>query len=142
MLRRPYGKKKHARSILLCFLLVYASIHAHASVWISMTGSMTSITPVQVIKLAVEPLNPSDLPKLVEGLRKISKSYPLAHTKVRLRIDEATRCRHTGGRCRPIFFLKCCRFVGCVVQVVIARLRVVFCFLVNLRRKKQFWGCG
>ena len=36
----------------------------------------------QVIKLAVEPLNPSDLPKLVEGLRKISKSYPLAHTKV------------------------------------------------------------
>lgn len=37
---------------------------------------------MQVIKLAVEPLNPSDLPKLVEGLRKISKSYPLAHTKV------------------------------------------------------------
>lgn len=37
---------------------------------------------VQVVKLAVEPLNPSDLPKLVEGLRKISKSYPLAHTKV------------------------------------------------------------
>lgn len=36
----------------------------------------------QVVKLAVEPLNPSDLPKLVEGLRKISKSYPLAHTKV------------------------------------------------------------
>lgn len=35
-----------------------------------------------VIKLAVEPLNPAELPKLTEGLRKISKSYPLATTKV------------------------------------------------------------
>lgn len=49
----------------------------------------------QVIKLAVEPLNPSDLPKLVEGLRKISKSYPLAHTKVR-------RARHKKRR-RAVF---------------------------------------
>ncbi|GMP68017.1 hypothetical protein CsSME_00027783 [Camellia sinensis var. sinensis] len=31
---------------------------------------------------ATEPLNPSELPKMVEGLRKISKSYPLAITKV------------------------------------------------------------
>ena len=43
---------------------------------------MSPLVLCQVIKLAVEPLNPSDLPKLVEGLRKISKSYPLAHTKV------------------------------------------------------------
>jgi len=35
-----------------------------------------------VIKLAVEPLNPAELPKMVEGLRRISKSYPLAGTKV------------------------------------------------------------
>mmetsp|Transcript_33923 Transcript_33923/g.107781 ORF Transcript_33923/g.107781 Transcript_33923/m.107781 type:complete len:648 (-) Transcript_33923:66-2009(-) len=35
-----------------------------------------------VIKIATEPLNPSDLPKMVEGLRKINKSYPLAQTKV------------------------------------------------------------
>ena len=35
-----------------------------------------------VVKLAVEPLNPSELPKMTEGLRKISKSYPLAQTKV------------------------------------------------------------
>ena len=35
-----------------------------------------------VIKIACEPLNPSELPKLVEGLRKICKSYPLAETKV------------------------------------------------------------
>lgn len=35
-----------------------------------------------VMKLAVEPLNPSELPKMLEGLRKIAKSYPLAITKV------------------------------------------------------------
>ncbi|KAH7850744.1 hypothetical protein Vadar_002318 [Vaccinium darrowii] len=36
-----------------------------------------------VVKTATEPLNPSELPKMVEGLRKISKSYPLAITKVK-----------------------------------------------------------
>eukprot|EP00347_Sterkiella_histriomuscorum_P000437 403375864 len=35
-----------------------------------------------VIKVALEPLNPSELPKMLEGLRKISKTYPLAKTKV------------------------------------------------------------
>ena len=35
-----------------------------------------------VMKIACEPLNPSELPKMVEGLRKINKSYPLALTKV------------------------------------------------------------
>ena len=34
------------------------------------------------MKIATEPLNPSELPKMVEGLRKINKSYPLAVTKV------------------------------------------------------------
>jgi U5 small nuclear ribonucleoprotein component len=35
-----------------------------------------------VIKVACEPLNPSELPKMLDGLRKINKSYPLAKTKV------------------------------------------------------------
>jgi len=35
-----------------------------------------------VVKVAIEPLNPSELPKMVSGLRKIDKSYPLCHTKV------------------------------------------------------------
>lgn len=35
-----------------------------------------------VVKVACEPLNPSELPKMLEGLRKISKSYPLVKTKV------------------------------------------------------------
>ena len=34
------------------------------------------------VKLAVEPLNPSELPKMVAGLRQVAKSYPLAQTKV------------------------------------------------------------
>jgi len=35
-----------------------------------------------VVKIAAEPLHPQDLPKMVEGLRKVNKSYPLAVTKV------------------------------------------------------------
>lgn len=35
-----------------------------------------------VIKIAVEPVNPSELPKMLEGLRKCNKSYPLLVTKV------------------------------------------------------------
>lgn len=34
------------------------------------------------VKLAVEPFNPSELPKMVEALRRINKSYPLCTTKV------------------------------------------------------------
>ncbi|CAD7925866.1 unnamed protein product [Amoebophrya sp. A120] len=33
-------------------------------------------------KIALEPLNPSELPKMVAGLRKIDKSYPICYTKV------------------------------------------------------------
>jgi 116 kDa U5 small nuclear ribonucleoprotein component len=35
-----------------------------------------------VFKIAVEPVNPSELPKMLSGLRMISKSYPLITTKV------------------------------------------------------------
>ena len=35
-----------------------------------------------VVKVACEPLNPSELPKMLEGLRKINKSYPLSKTKI------------------------------------------------------------
>ncbi len=35
-----------------------------------------------MIKIAVEPVNPSELPKMLDGLRKANKSYPLLNTKV------------------------------------------------------------
>ncbi|KAH9823824.1 P-loop containing nucleoside triphosphate hydrolase protein [Melampsora americana] len=35
-----------------------------------------------ILKIAVEPLNPSELPKLLEGLRKVNKTYPLVEIKV------------------------------------------------------------
>lgn len=37
---------------------------------------------LSTMKLAVEPLNPTELPKMVDALRRISKSYPLITTKV------------------------------------------------------------
>jgi U5 small nuclear ribonucleoprotein component len=39
-------------------------------------------TAPSFFKLAIEPLIPSDLPKMLDGLRKISKSYPGCQTKV------------------------------------------------------------
>lgn len=35
-----------------------------------------------VLKVAVEPIVPSELPKMLDGLRKVNKSYPLLTTKV------------------------------------------------------------
>lgn len=35
-----------------------------------------------VLKISVEPMNPSELPKMLDGLRKINKTYPLVETKV------------------------------------------------------------
>ena len=37
---------------------------------------------LSVIKLAIEPLNPSELPKMLDGLRSVNKTYPLLTTKV------------------------------------------------------------
>ncbi|KAE8200390.1 hypothetical protein A4X06_0g1549 [Tilletia controversa] len=35
-----------------------------------------------VLKVSVEPLNPAELPKMLDGLRKINQTYPLISTKV------------------------------------------------------------
>ena len=35
-----------------------------------------------VVKIATEPLNPGELPKMVEGLRRLNRSYPALSTKV------------------------------------------------------------
>ena len=35
-----------------------------------------------MVKVSVEPLHPSELPKMIEGLRSVSKSYPILETKV------------------------------------------------------------
>lgn len=39
-------------------------------------------TTASTMKVAIEPINPSELPKMLDGLRKINKSYPLVTTKV------------------------------------------------------------
>jgi len=40
-----------------------------------------------IMKIAIEPLNPAELPKMLDGLRKCNKSYPLLVTKVRAFIN-------------------------------------------------------
>lgn len=46
------------------------------------TTHWTRFNTSPVMKIAIEPLNPSELPKMLEGLRKINKSYPVCQTKV------------------------------------------------------------
>ncbi|CAG8785163.1 5137_t:CDS:2, partial [Acaulospora morrowiae] len=41
-----------------------------------------SFITTAVLKVAVEPVNPSELPKMLDGLRKINKSYAILITKV------------------------------------------------------------
>lgn len=54
-----------------------------------------------VIKIAVEPVNPSELPKMLDGLRKVNKSYPSLTTKVLLVYLWLFAAR--GLPCSPIF---------------------------------------
>jgi hypothetical protein len=35
------------------------------------------------VQIAIEPVNPSELPKMLDSLRKVNKTYPLLTTKVR-----------------------------------------------------------
>ena len=34
------------------------------------------------MKMAIEPINPSELPKMLDALRKVNKSFPLLTTRV------------------------------------------------------------
>ncbi|KAJ3132209.1 hypothetical protein HK100_005574 [Physocladia obscura] len=62
------------------------------------TATITSVTPSDenpvhifrplrfntsaVLKIAVEPVNPTELPKMLDGLRKVNRSYPILETEV------------------------------------------------------------
>ena len=52
-----------------------------------------------IVKIAVEPVNPSELPKMLEGLRKINKSYPLLVTKVSC-VQVGMSCMYKTVRCK------------------------------------------
>lgn len=54
----------------LCALLFGSFLQAH-----NMRVMKFSVSPV--VRVAVEAKNPSDLPKLVEGLKRLSKSDPM-----------------------------------------------------------------
>ena len=67
------------------------------SVWQAHIFRPLKFNTQSVIKIAVEPVNPSELPKMLDGLRKVNKSYPLVVTKVEhsnniIRINVNTTC--------------------------------------------------
>jgi len=43
------------------------------------------------LKIAIEPVNPSELPKMLDSLRKVNKTYPLLTTKARAAALAVTR---------------------------------------------------
>lgn len=47
-----------------------------------------------VMKVAVEPVNPTELPKMLDGLRKVNKSYPILQTKVIFIFSSLTSSLH------------------------------------------------
>ena len=60
---------------------------------ISKSATIVDMSPLEILrpikhnitatmKIAIEPLVPSELPKMLEGLRKVVKSYPILTTKV------------------------------------------------------------
>lgn len=65
------------------------SIAKTATIFDSQTSldSLSIFRPIDfgtqaIVKVACEPLNPSELPKLLSGLRKATKSFPLSQVKV------------------------------------------------------------
>lgn len=58
-----------------------------------------SVSPV--VRVAVEPMHPSDLPKLVEGLKRLAKSDPMVQVS----------CLMTF-----FFFCKVCFFISYLIQ--------------------------
>ena len=52
--------------------------------------SPLKFSTIATMKCAIEPINPSELPKMLDGLRKINKSYPLCTTKVNLEQDTSS----------------------------------------------------
>jgi len=61
------------------FILKSATLTTDESSWPIITMKF-SVSPV--VRVAVEPKNPADLPKLVEGLKRLSKSDPLVQISI------------------------------------------------------------
>ncbi|RMX65336.1 hypothetical protein DD238_004784 [Peronospora effusa] len=77
-----------------------------------------------VMNLAVEPLNPAELPKMLEGLRKISKSYSLVRTKVEESGEHVILCT---GELAADCILHDLRRMYSEVEIKVADPVVAFC---------------
>ncbi|CCI49604.1 unnamed protein product [Albugo candida] len=76
------------------------------------------------VKLAVEPLNPAELPKMLEGLRRVNKSYPLVRTKVEESGEHVIMCT---GELAADCILHDLRRMYSAIEIKVADPVVVFC---------------
>jgi hypothetical protein len=85
-----------------------------------------SFNTAAVIKLAVEPLNPAELPKMVEALRRVSKSYPLCTTKVRAQFAPFLRLILPLRLLRLLILCDLFCFLRCFFSPSVSILHLVF----------------
>lgn len=90
------------------------------------------------VKLAVEPLNPAELPKMLEGLRKISKSYPLVRTKVE---ESGEHVILTTGELASDCVLHDLRRMYAEIEIKVADPVVAFCETVAETSSVQCVAC-
>ena len=63
-------------------LSISLSLSLSLSIYLSIYLPLFLSSPLRPPQVAIEPINPAELPKMLDGLRKLSKSYPLLTTKV------------------------------------------------------------
>lgn len=79
-MKRWHLKEKHCGKFLNTLKVVLTFLFS----WQAQIFRPLKFNTASVIKIAVEPVNPSELPKMLDGLRKVNKSYPSLTTKVRV----------------------------------------------------------
>lgn len=88
-LKNPQGHGGKEKSFTCCVLPcghVRDAVSALCPLWFqAQIFRPLKFNTTSVIKIAVEPVNPSELPKMLDGLRKVNKSYPSLTTKVLLK---------------------------------------------------------
>lgn len=79
-----HGRERHRESTGSLGLLPRAASHTAIFFFLPQAQIFRPLkfNTASVIKIAVEPVNPSELPKMLDGLRKVNKSYPSLTTKV------------------------------------------------------------
>ena len=108
---------------------VDASISKTATVCGAATTGVSILRPLDfhtqaTMKVALEPINPAELPKMLDGLRKLNKTYPLLTTKVEESGEHLVLCP---GELYADSVLRDLRTMFSSIEIKVADPVVTFC---------------